>query len=110
MAVVTPKHLEIETFVKRTALRIGDLPPQLVAEVVSPSGIGHERDYVWKRQQYQDWGIPEYWIINPHQEQLTVLVLKSGVYQEKLYRGAERITSVAFPELTLSLEEILQDR
>jgi Uma2 family endonuclease len=107
LAVVTPKHLEIETFVKRTALRIGDLPPQFIAEVVSPGEIGYERDYIWKRQQYQDWGIPEYWIIDPHQEQLTVLVLKDRAYQEKVYKGAERIMSLEFPELKLSLEEIL---
>jgi Uma2 family endonuclease len=107
LAIVTPAHLEIETFVKRTALRIGDLLPKFIAEVVSPDEIGYERDYVWKRQQYQDWGISEYWIVDPHQEQLTVLCLKDGAYQEKVYKGAERIRSVEFPELKLSLEEIL---
>lgn len=35
LAVVTPKHLEIETLVKRTALLKGELPPRLVAEVVT---------------------------------------------------------------------------
>jgi Uma2 family endonuclease len=109
LAVVTPRHLEIETFVKRTALRIGDPPPQFAAEVVSPGEMGYERDYVWKRQQYRDWCIPEYWIIDPHREQLTVLVFKGGAYQEKVYKGAERIISVEFPELKLSLEEIFAD-
>jgi Uma2 family endonuclease len=106
LAVVTPEHFEIETFVKRTALQIGHLPPRFVAEVVSPGEMGYERDYVWKRQQYQDWGIPEYWIIDPHREQLTVLVLEGGAYQEKVYKGAERIMSGEFPELKLSLEQI----
>ncbi|MEM9005451.1 MAG: Uma2 family endonuclease [Cyanobacteria bacterium P01_F01_bin.86] len=107
LAVIKPEHLEIGTFAKRTALQRGELPPRFVAEVVSPGEAGYQRDYVWKRQQYQDWQIPEYWIIDPHQEQLTVLLLKNGIYQESIYQGAQPVKSREFPDLKVNLENIL---
>ncbi|MEL7314949.1 MAG: Uma2 family endonuclease [Cyanobacteria bacterium J06559_3] len=107
LAAIAPEHLEIETFVKRTALQRGQLPPRFVTEVVSPGETGYQRDYVWKRQQYQDWQIPEYWIIDPHRKQLTVLLLKNGIYQESIYRGIQTVKSTEFSDLKLNLESIL---
>ena len=45
----------------------------LVLEVVSPDKP--ERDLVEKRQEYAEAGIPEYWIVNPFDETITVLML-----------------------------------
>ncbi|HEY8602308.1 MAG TPA: Uma2 family endonuclease [Thermomicrobiales bacterium] len=45
----------------------------LVLEVVSPDKPG--RDLVEKRQEYAEAGIPEYWIVNPFDETITVLTL-----------------------------------
>ncbi|WP_432811627.1 Uma2 family endonuclease [Pantanalinema sp. GBBB05] len=35
-------------------------PPLLVIEVVSSGELQRDRDYIAKRSQYQDLGIPEY--------------------------------------------------
>lgn len=43
----------------------------LVLEVVSPDKP--ERDLVEKRREYAEAGIPEYWIVNPFDETITVL-------------------------------------
>jgi Uma2 family endonuclease len=86
------------------------MPPRFVVEVVSPGNTdseNYQRDYLWKRQQYQDWGIPEYWIIDPQRAQVTVLVLVGGIYQEKVYRGDAQICSVEFPELIVTTDELL---
>ncbi len=110
LAILDPKHLTIDSLKNRTALFLGALPPRYVVEVVSPGNPDSEnykRDYLWKRQQYQDWGIPEYWIIDPHQLQVTVLLLVNDTYQEKTYRGAELISSVTFPELSITVNELL---
>ena len=46
----------------------------LVAEIVSPDQP--DRDLVEKRADYAEAGIPEYWIADPRDETLTVLVLR----------------------------------
>ncbi len=64
-------------------------PPLFVAETVSPGGensSNYKRDYVWKRQQYEEWCIPEYWIVDRHRAKITVLVLVDGRYQESSLR------------------------
>jgi len=51
----------------------------LVMEVVSPDDP--DRDYKTKRQEYAQAGIPEYWIVDPLKNLITVLVLQDGHYQ-----------------------------
>ena len=110
LAILKPEHLVIESLKKRTALFLDSLPPRFIVEVVSPGNTDSENyqwDYLWKRQQYQDWNIPEYWIVDPHRAQVTVLVLVNGSYQEKVYSGSKLIRSVEFPELDITVEELL---
>ena len=52
----------------------------LVLEVVSPDKP--ERDLVTKRGDYAEAGIPEYWIVNPQTETITVLRLEGEAYAE----------------------------
>lgn len=106
LMVMQPEHLEMA----RQAVTFGMVPPLLVAEVVSPgpdSSSNYKRDYIWKRQQYQEWGIPEYWIVDPHREQVTVLLLVDEIYQEKVYRGNSQIESAVFSEFDKTAENIL---
>ena len=56
------------------------LGADLVAEVVSPDGP--QRDLVEKRADYAEGGIPEYWIVDPRDDTVTVLTLKDGAYVE----------------------------
>lgn len=110
LAILDPEHLKIDSIVRRTALFRGDLPPRLVAEVVSPGNENSEsylRDYEWKRQQYQNWGIPEYWILDPHREQISVLVLTKGAYQSMTYQADQVIKSTEFPSLKMTVNELL---
>ena len=52
----------------------------LVVEVVSPDDP--DRDWVEKRADYAEAGIAEYWIADPRDETLTVLVLRGEAYVE----------------------------
>jgi Uma2 family endonuclease len=55
--------------------------PDLAVEIVSPES--EERDYVKKRKQYEEAGIPEYWIIDEPEQKVTLLRLgKDGKYRE----------------------------
>jgi len=50
----------------------------LVMEVVSPDDP--ERDYIQKRAEYAEAGIPEYWIVDPQEQRITVLRLVDAEY------------------------------
>ena len=56
------------------------LGADLVVEVVSPDDP--QRDLVEKRADYAEGGIPEYWIVDPRDETITVLALRGNAYVE----------------------------
>lgn len=56
------------------------LGADLVIEVVSEGSDNRERDLVKKRADYAQGGIPEYWIIDPNQQTITVLKLDGDHY------------------------------
>ncbi len=90
---------------------------RLAVEVVSTNW---RDDYFLKASDYEEMGIPEYWIVdylglggrkfigNPKQPTLSVCQLVDGEYQVKLFRGDVRVESLAFPELNLTAEEIFR--
>jgi Uma2 family endonuclease len=69
----------------------------LGVEVVSPGTRARERDYVDKRVDYLAVGLLEYWIVDPDERQVTVLVRREadGVasWEERTYRDADVIVS-----------------
>ncbi|MEZ2238387.1 Uma2 family endonuclease [Microcoleus sp.] len=88
---------------------------RLAVEVVSTNW---RDDYFFKAFDYEEMGIPEYWIVdylglggrkfigNPKQPTLSVYQLVDGEYQVKQFRGSERVESLTFPELKLTAEKI----
>lgn len=93
-------------------------PPQLAVEVVSTNW---EDDYIDKLEEYQRLGIPEYWIVdylalgsrtylgNPKEAAVFVFLLdETGKYQYTRFRDTERIVSHTFPELNLTVAQILE--
>ncbi len=48
----------------------------LAVEIVSPESV--DRDYYQKRELYEEFGIPEYWIIDEMDESVMLLRLKQG--------------------------------
>lgn len=53
----------------------------LVMEVVSPDPESRKRDLQQKPLDYAAAGIPEYWIVDPEEKKITVLVLHGDEYQ-----------------------------
>ncbi|MGB3299768.1 MAG: Uma2 family endonuclease [Phormidesmis sp.] len=107
LMVLQPEHLETA----KQAILLGSLPPLFVAEVVSPgskNSDNYKRDYIWKRQQYEELSIPEYWIIDPHLEKVTVLTLLNGRYEGETYTASEQIISSIFPALNISTQKLLK--
>ncbi len=83
-------------------------PPRLVVEVVSPGKTNHHRDYIRKRDQYAALGIPEYWLVDPLAQTVTVLVLKGQIYDEFGIFGREAmLVSAEFQNLALAVGPML---
>ncbi|HIK32409.1 MAG TPA: Uma2 family endonuclease [Oscillatoriales cyanobacterium M59_W2019_021] len=82
-------------------------PPTLVVEVVSPGKANEDRDYRYKRSEYAARGIPEYWIVDPNRDRVTVLILVDGLYEEAVFQGDRAIESITFPDLKLTASEVL---
>ncbi|HEY9863541.1 MAG TPA: Uma2 family endonuclease [Candidatus Obscuribacterales bacterium] len=83
-----------------------EVPALLVVEVVSPGEDNENRDYVKKMTEYAEFGISEYWIIDPLTEQVIVNFLMNGNYQNNIFIGQQRIISQLFPDLNLTVEQI----
>ncbi len=68
------------------------LGADLALEVVSEEKP--ERDLVEKRGDYAEGRVPEYWIVNPQTETISVLRLRGDAYEEAgIYRRGEMATS-----------------
>ncbi len=79
-----------------------------------------EASYARKLEDYETMGIPEYWIADylelgskryigfPKRPTFSVHQLTDGSYQVKQFRDSERIDSLTFPELNLTVSEIFE--
>ena len=94
----------------RSTVTIDMPPPQLVIEVVSPGKENADRDYRYKRSEYAARGIAEYWIVDPMQQQVTVLEWVEGLYEERVFQGNEQIASPVLPNLDLTSERVMNAR
>jgi len=78
----------------------------LVVEVVSPDDP--QRDLVTKRSEYAQAGIPEYWIVDPQAETITVLRLEAASYVEHgVFRRGEIATSAHYADLQAQVSDVL---
>lgn len=91
---------------KKTAgvLDFGETP-QLVMEVTSQNW---RDDYILKKAEYAMIEIPEYWIIDPNKKLIKICTNSAqGEYEFKDYVSGETIESLIFPNLKLTVDQIL---
>ncbi|MBK1988210.1 Uma2 family endonuclease [Sphaerospermopsis aphanizomenoides BCCUSP55] len=89
----------------------------LIIEVVSTNW---RVDYLTKVKDYEEIGIPEYWIVDylalggtpyigdPKQPTISIYNLVNGEYKVKQFRNDEIIISATFPELKLTANQIFK--
>ena len=66
----------------------------VVIEVASPSTS--VRDLMLKREIYRRGGVPEYWVVDPEAETVTLFRLQERG-EPRVFRAAERLSSPALP-------------
>jgi Uma2 family endonuclease len=77
----------------------------LALEIVSDDKP--ERDLVDKRGDYAEARVPEYWIVNPRAESITVLRLCDMAYEEAgTYRRGDSATSTLRPEFSVTVSRV----
>jgi Uma2 family endonuclease len=78
----------------------------LTVEVVSPDKP--ERDLVVKPADYAEAGVPEYWIVNPLTETITVLRLEGKAYVEhEVFARGTTATSALLSGFTISVDAVM---
>jgi Uma2 family endonuclease len=82
-------------------------PPGLVVEVLSPTSASIDR--VRKPRRYGDFGVPEYWVVDPEERVVWVWRFASGAGEPS--RETERVSwrpEGASEPLVLGLEELFR--
>jgi Uma2 family endonuclease len=88
-----------------------EAPPELVVEVASPRTRLYDRNR--KKDVYQDFGIPAYWIVEPSSDrpELTVFELRSGSYEQTAHvTGAEEYRAALPFQLTIAPSQLVTAR
>ena len=79
--------------------------PQLVVEVLSPSNA--DDDLIVKKDLYEKYGVPEYWIISPMSKKVWIYMLIDNKYELKNSCTLnDKFTSTRFEELESDLSEV----
>ena len=103
--VVLPLEQWQEMGSREALIRLEEPPLLLVVEVVSESS--RAADYRAKQAEYCVLGIGEYWVVDPLEEKVSLLLLHEGWYDVLELKGSDPVSSKVFPKLELQAGEIL---
>jgi len=115
--VLNRSNLVNEPLWKKSATVVQGASIVMVIEVVSTNW---RDDYLTKLKEYEEIGIPEYWIVdylgiggrrfigNPKQPTIFVHELIDGEYQVTAFRDGDLVISPTFPELILTANQIFE--
>ena len=80
----------------------------LVVEVVSEDAESEKCDWQDKRAEYERAGIPEYWLVDPQKNVVTIFTLKQGRYVVHAEgRAGQNISSALLPGLDIDVNAVL---
>jgi len=99
---VAPEH--------RNRVRRHDLdgPADIVVEIVSPESV--HRDRIEKRAEYEQAGVPEYWLVDPDRQQVDLRVLGPEGRHRVVFVGSDGLCqSTVLAQLRLRVEWLWQD-
>ena len=108
LVVLCPEHIPLMK--KRLTITMEMPLPEIVVEVMSAGKENRDHDLVAKRDQYAAREIPEYGLIDPEVEAVSVLQFKGDVYVEVgTFRGSARVKSFVLPALDMRAAEIFSN-
>lgn len=105
--MASDRHPDIAVALKATPKDpLGRRPPSLAIEIVSPGAEARRRDYVLKREEYLAYGLLEYWIVDPEERRVTVLLRQDGRWIERVFQGEQAAEGLVLPGLRVPLPEL----
>lgn len=79
--------------------------PQLVVEVLSPTNS--DDDLIVKKDLYESYGVPEYWIVSPMSKKIWIYSLKESKYElQTSCLLSDKFKSTRFQDLEIDLSEV----
>ena len=79
--------------------------PDLLVEILSPSTADYDRTI--KRELYERYGVPEYWLVDPYAKTITILRLGADGYNvHAVYGEGDALSSPTLAGFSLSLSEL----
>ncbi len=79
--------------------------PDLVVEILSPSTADYDR--TTKRELYERYGVPEYWLVDPYAKTITILRMDADGYNvHAVYGEGDTLSSPTLAGFSLNLSEL----
>ncbi len=75
-------------------------------EVVSEGDEARTRDYLTKREEYLAYGLLEYWILDPIERKVTVLVRNGDVWEQQVFIDGQSAQGLALPGLVVPVANL----
>jgi Uma2 family endonuclease len=85
----------------------GRRPPSLAIEVVSPGAAARDRDYRTKREEYLAFGLREYWIVDPIERRIIVLIRFGDSWIEHVFNADQVAEGLVLPGFRVAVAELL---
>jgi Uma2 family endonuclease len=77
--------------------------PEIVIEILSPGRVNARRDLQIKRELYEIYNVPEYWVIKPQEKEIEVFRAgKSG----EIFRENETLKTAVLPKFKLNIKKL----
>ncbi len=84
--------------------------PEIVIEILSPGKANGRRDLEIKRELFEIYKVPEYWVVNPFEKEITIFKLKNGELKKtKTFREKEQLKTKVLPEFSLDPGKLFAD-
>lgn len=101
------RHPDVAVTLRNTPRDWRDLRrASLAFEVVSKGAESRERDYVTKREEYLAYGLLEYWIVDPWERTVTVLMRDGDSWREQVYRDDQGAEGLVLPGFTVRVADL----
>lgn len=83
--------------------------PDLIVEVLSP-GISAKRDKIYKFDLYEKFKVKEYWIVDPHNENIEVYTLQDDQFGEReVYARGDLFNVSIFDDCEIDVNNIFKE-
>ena len=77
--------------------------PELVIEILSPGRVNARRDLQIKRELYEIYNVPEYWVVKPQEKEIEVFKLGK---ESEIYTANQTLETSFLPKFKLAIKRL----